>query len=389
MRPVPAVSRAIAILRLLGRNPEPLGVKAIAQSLGMVTSTCLHILRVLVVEELVKVDATKRYSLGSGMLSLARSVIEGNRFPAVVQPVLDRIATEWGVTAIGVEINGLEHMVVVALSRSQVPFRLHVDVGSRFPALISATGRLVAAFGDQPWSEIERRFRALRWQKAPDIGVWRKEIEGVRRKGYSIDRGNYIRGVSVLAVPRAQRPEPGDARAGRRGSRGPADQLPWRRARQGDARRSRPAGGAAVCEGMSMTRSDPPRDPALDGWKPRSLDGFFGLLGPLWTRKEQGAWAYAFLPEAKHTNPAGIVHGGMLTTLLDHTVSVVAWESVERRPCVTVQLDVQFVAAVHPGQLVEARARVVKRTASLVFVQGGLTVAGDEVATASAILKVK
>jgi DNA-binding IclR family transcriptional regulator len=201
VRPVPAVSRAIAILRLLGRHPELLGVKAIAQSLGMVTSTCLHILRVLVDEELVKVDATKRYSLGSGMVSLARSVIEGNRFPAVVQPVLDRIATEWGVTTIGVEISGLEHMVVLALSRSQAPFRLHVDVGSRFPALISATGRLVAAFTDRPWSEIERRFRSLRWQKAPDIGGWRKEIEGVRRKGYSIDRGNYIRGVSVLAVP--------------------------------------------------------------------------------------------------------------------------------------------------------------------------------------------
>ena len=92
-------------------------------------------------------------------------------------------------------------MVVLALSRSQAPFRLHVDVGSRFPALISATGRLVAAFSGEPWNGIERRFRALRWQKAPDIAVWRKEIEAVRRKGYSIDRGNYIRGVSVLAVP--------------------------------------------------------------------------------------------------------------------------------------------------------------------------------------------
>ena len=50
-------------------------MKAIAQSLAMVPSTCLHILRVLVDEELVKVDATKRYSLGAGMLSLARSVI--------------------------------------------------------------------------------------------------------------------------------------------------------------------------------------------------------------------------------------------------------------------------------------------------------------------------
>ena len=201
VRPVPAVTRSIAILRLLGRRREPLGVKAIAQSLGMVTSTCLHIVRVLVDEELVKVDASKRYSLGVGMLSLARSVIESNSFPTLAQPVLDRLSAQWGVTTIGVEIGGLEHMIVLALSRSQVPFRLHVDVGSRFPTLISATGRLVAAFSKEPWREIERRFRGLRWQKAPDLDAWRKEVEAVRRKGYSVDRGNYIGGVTILAVP--------------------------------------------------------------------------------------------------------------------------------------------------------------------------------------------
>jgi DNA-binding IclR family transcriptional regulator len=178
-----------------------MGVKAIAQSLGMVTSTCLHILRVLLDEELVKVDATKRYSLGVGMLSLARSVIAGNRFPAAVQPVLDRLARQWSVTAIGVEVVGLDHMVVLALSHSEMPFRLHVDVGSRFPALISATGRLVAAYNTRPWREIEQRFKSLRWQNPPTLALWRAEMERVRKNGYSIDRGNYISGVLVLAVP--------------------------------------------------------------------------------------------------------------------------------------------------------------------------------------------
>jgi DNA-binding IclR family transcriptional regulator len=203
VRPVPAVSRSIAILRLLGRSgDEPMGVKAIAESLGLVTSTCLHILRVLVEEGLVKVDpSTKRYTLGVGMLPLARSVIERNSFANVVQPVLDRLSARWGVTAIGVEVSGLEHMVVLALSRSQVPFSLHVDVGSRFPALISATGRLVAAFGNHPWHEIKRRFNALRWQQAPGFDAWTKEVEAVKRKGYSVDRGNYINGVTVMAVP--------------------------------------------------------------------------------------------------------------------------------------------------------------------------------------------
>ncbi len=167
----------------------------------MVASTCLHILRVLVDEELVKVDAAKHYTLGVGMLSLARSVIETNSFPAAVQPLLDRLSKEWSVTAIGVEIAGLDHMVVLALSHSKIPFRLHVDVGSRFPTLISATGRLVAAYGGLPWNEVERRFRTLRWQNPPSIAAWREELVLVRKKGYAVDRGNYIGGVVVLAVP--------------------------------------------------------------------------------------------------------------------------------------------------------------------------------------------
>ncbi len=202
LRPVPAVSRAVAILRLLGRNPVPMTLKSISQELGMVTSTCLHILRVLVDEGLVKVDAaTKRYSLGAGMLALARSVIESSPFPSLVQPVLDRLSGSWNITAIGVEVTGIEHMVVMALSRSRAPFRLHVDVGSRFPALLSATGRLVAAFTETPAAAIERRFQSLRWEQPPDIDAWRKEVETVRRRGYSIDRGNYISGITVIAAP--------------------------------------------------------------------------------------------------------------------------------------------------------------------------------------------
>src|SRR5688500_15378476 len=107
VRPVPAVSRSIAILRLLGKSSSPMGVKAIAQSLGLVTSTCLHILRVLVQERLVTVDAeTKRYKLGVGMLSLARRVIERNSFANVAQAGLDSRSRACGVTPAGGEMAG-------------------------------------------------------------------------------------------------------------------------------------------------------------------------------------------------------------------------------------------------------------------------------------------
>lgn len=202
IRPVPAVTRAIAILRLLGQSPAPMSLKALAGELGMISSTALHILRVLVDEGLVQVDAgTKRYRLGTGMLTLARSVVQANPFPALVQPVLDRLSKAWNVTAIGVEVAGTDDLVVLALSRSSAPFQLHVDVGSRFSTLTSATGRLVAAYNPMPTAELARRFKAAKWSQAPDLATWSREVEAVRRKGYSVDRGNYISGVVVIAVP--------------------------------------------------------------------------------------------------------------------------------------------------------------------------------------------
>ena len=202
LRQVPAVTRAVAILRLLGRSEEPLGLNAIARALELVPSTCLHILRVLVAEELVAFDpATKRYRLDAGLVTLARSALRRAGFAELAQPELDRLSRRHGVTAIGVHVVGLEHIVVVAISRSDHAVRLHVDVGSRFPALLSAPGRCIAAFGGHPGSALERHFRALRWDRPPALDAWRAAVEATRVSGYAVDEGDYLKGVTIIAAP--------------------------------------------------------------------------------------------------------------------------------------------------------------------------------------------
>ncbi len=124
------------------------------------------------------------------------------------------------------------------------------------------------------------------------------------------------------------------------------------------------------------------------GWRKRDLPGFAGLIGPLYVRKEAEGWAYGLMADANHLNPAGVVHGGLLTSLLDHGLSAIAWEALGRRTCVTVQLDTHFLAAARAGQFLEVRGRVVRATSSLVFMQGELSVAGRALATGAAVLKV-
>ncbi|MET0269943.1 MAG: IclR family transcriptional regulator [Sphingomonas sp.] len=198
----PAIARAAAILRLLGRSETPLGVQAIARALGLVPSTCLYLLRALAEEELVAFDPdTKRYALDAGVLTLARQWLRRDRFADLSQPVLDRLSRTFDVTLLGVQVVGLDHMVVVSLAQSNQTLQLNTSVGSRFPALISATGRCIAAFGDHDMAELEARFAGLRWDDPPSLAAWRAQVAQARAQGYAVDEGNYIAGVTVVAAP--------------------------------------------------------------------------------------------------------------------------------------------------------------------------------------------
>lgn len=198
----PAIARAAAILRLLGKTDTPLGVNAIARELELVPSTCLYVLRALAQEELVAFDPdTKRYRLEAGVLTLARGWLRSNQFSDLAQPVLDRLASDHDVTMLGVQIVGLDHIIVVALAQGAGNFQFSAQIGSRFPALISATGRCIAAFGDTGNAELERRFKTLRWDNPPSFAQWMEQVGETRAQGYAVDAGNYIAGATVLAAP--------------------------------------------------------------------------------------------------------------------------------------------------------------------------------------------
>lgn len=198
----PAIARAAAILRLLGKSDGPMGVNAIARELGLVPSTCLYVLRALADEELVAFDAdTKRYTLEAGVLTLARGWLRRNRFADLAQPALDRLARDHGVTMLGVQVVGLDHMIVIATALGGSNFQLSAQVGSRFPALISATGRCTAAFGNHSEATLRKRFDALRWDNPPGFPEWSAQVEQTRARGWAIDEGNYIAGVTVVAAP--------------------------------------------------------------------------------------------------------------------------------------------------------------------------------------------
>jgi DNA-binding IclR family transcriptional regulator len=202
----PAVSRAASVLRLLAVQQSGLGVSEIARRVGLVPSTCLHVLRALVDEGFISFDdQEKTYRTGVGLLTLVRDAMANSEYAKVVQPILNAFAAENSVTTVAAELDSRERMVVVALSRSTDFVSLHVSVGSRFPAYISATGRCIAAESGLNREALRKRFETLRWERSPKFEDWYADVERTRVEGVAVDRGNYVRGLTILAalVPRS------------------------------------------------------------------------------------------------------------------------------------------------------------------------------------------
>jgi uncharacterized protein (TIGR00369 family) len=130
-----------------------------------------------------------------------------------------------------------------------------------------------------------------------------------------------------------------------------------------------------------------------EGFRPaRALGGeFIRANGPLYVRKHEGRLQLGFRVEPRHTNPAGICHGGMMASFCDMLLPICAHhqsEAVANRFLPTVSLQLDYLAPSPEGAWVQGEAEVLRATRSLVFVQGLVTADGEPVARASGVFKI-
>lgn len=127
-----------------------------------------------------------------------------------------------------------------------------------------------------------------------------------------------------------------------------------------------------------------------DGFATLALppSGFIEANGPLYGRRDGDRFVLGIRIEARHCNPAGTCHGGMLMLLADMLLAMGANVQAKlSRFLPTMHLDCDFLAPAPLGAWVEGRLDVLKVTRSTVFAQGLLTVEGAPILRASAVLK--
>lgn len=134
-------------------------------------------------------------------------------------------------------------------------------------------------------------------------------------------------------------------------------------------------------------------DETPTGFVPVPLGGeFIRVNGPILLNKQaEGGPRLGFRVEPRHTNPAGILHGGMMASFCDMLLPICGHylsPTLSRRFLPTINLQIDYLAPSRLGAWVEGSAQVLRTTATLAFIQGLVTADGDPVARASGIFKI-
>ncbi len=101
---------------------------------------------------------------------------------------------------------------------------------------------------------------------------------------------------------------------------------------------------------------------------------FSAMVGA--TREEggEGHARMSLVLEEKHTNPNGVVHGGVLCTLMDEAcgwavMTVRGIEAMVAAPHATVDMNVSFLSGARPGDRLTIEARALRVGRSVAFAE--------------------
>ena len=97
--------------------------------------------------------------------------------------------------------------------------------------------------------------------------------------------------------------------------------------------------------------------------------GFMKHLGGL-ELKQINDTQYEFVVEVKemHLNTGKIAHGGFLATIADTGMGTAAHRVAGDKRCVTINLDMKFISAGLLGDKLKGKAKILKKTKTLVFI---------------------
>jgi DNA-binding IclR family transcriptional regulator len=199
---VPAVERTMLILRTLQREGS-LTLTGLLHETGLNKSSCYYLLQTLVRERLVEHDQpTRRYRLGVGLVELGSAAADQLSYIGVAKRYLAELLED--IDATFILYRRATRSSVVLLDKLERPrrVRITVPIGGELPIQGGSFGRCFLAYDppdvvDEALAEGLHQFTQ---RSVTDVEAFRRDLEVVRRRGWTVDHQGFSEGISTVAA---------------------------------------------------------------------------------------------------------------------------------------------------------------------------------------------
>jgi len=116
--------------------------------------------------------------------------------------------------------------------------------------------------------------------------------------------------------------------------------------------------------------------------------GFMKHNGGIFFRKiSDSEFEFKTTIDENKLNSAGITHGGYICSIIDAGAGTAAHRASNNLPCVTISLDIKFIASTKTGDEIKGFTKIQKVTNSMIFLICHLESNSRLVASASGVWK--
>jgi DNA-binding IclR family transcriptional regulator len=204
MSSVPAVSRAVALLRSLASRAAPVPAAVLARDLDLPRSTVYHLLAVLEAEGfVVHLPDSRAYGLGVGVFELGSAYLRNDPLERLARPLLIGLVEQTGQTThLGV-LHGRETLYLLK-EQPRGAIALVTEVGVRLPAHLTAVGRAMLAM--LPRAQVRALYPTRaefvdRTGSGPSTPIALRDLLSFERvRGWSEEDGHITAGIASVGA---------------------------------------------------------------------------------------------------------------------------------------------------------------------------------------------
>ncbi|NLC11264.1 MAG: IclR family transcriptional regulator [Firmicutes bacterium] len=200
---VQSVARSLCILEALAEEEKPLTLSELGAKTGLNVATIHRLLHTLMHFGYVQQeDFMGKYKLGVKAFQIGNAALYSLDIRAVARPYIQNLV-DYSNETVNLAVLQQGEVVYIDQVASRSMITMFAKVGSRGPCHCTAAGKVLLAFQGEEELEalLEGGLRSYTPNTIVDPEELKKELEKIRREGYSIDNEELEEGIRCVAAP--------------------------------------------------------------------------------------------------------------------------------------------------------------------------------------------